>query len=166
MNILRVITCATVSANLLTVHTRVTTTHAAHSLTPKMTKLVSLTEAPSQAPPPLINVTETLTRSLPAAPVAAPSQAQQIESAVQAPIFQCIRFHENTNSYTWGWPRGTGDGGGVYQFEPQTWAYASQLPGALGGAWGSASPLQQDAAALALSRAQGFGAWADDGCVS
>ncbi len=87
-----------------------------------------------------------------------------IEQQVQAPIFRCIRYRENTNSYTWGWPHGTGDGGGAYQFEPQTWTYASQLPGALGGLWGSASPVQQDAAALALSRVQGFGAWISDGC--
>lgn len=87
-----------------------------------------------------------------------------IEEQVQAPIFRCIRYRENTNSYAWGWPRGTGDGGGAYQFEPQTWVYASQLPGALGGLWGSASPIQQDAAALALSRVQGFGAWISDGC--
>lgn len=85
----------------------------------------------------------------------------------------CIQGHENASRqpspYAWGYgpPTYSGDGGGAYQFESGTWALAASLPGALGGAWGSATPAQQDAAALAMHAydlAHGGNQWAGDGC--
>ena len=100
-------------------------------------------------------------------PVMLPSTTDRPSSYILVerdwPIWQCIRYRENTNSYAWG--GSSGDGGGAYQFEPPTWNYAVTLSGSLGGAWGSATPIQQDAAAQALARVQGYGAWRDDGCA-
>jgi len=75
----------------------------------------------------------------------------------------CVRQHENGwAGYAWGYPAGTGDGGGAYQFMPETWATANGL---YGGNIDDISAANQDNAFVALFDAEGTSPWAGDGCV-
>jgi hypothetical protein len=104
------------------------------------------TEAPApvvQTPPPA------------PVPVSSPSTTAQALAA-------CIRTAENDGNYTWGFPFGTGDGGGAYQFEPSTWIEAAGLAGVTPT---THSPAAQDAAFYALLAVDGTSPWDGDRCV-
>lgn len=121
-------------------------------------------------PPPPAPVAPTQGPSAPAAqPPAPPPPAPVVMSdllAAQPSTLQalaaCIRQAENDGSYEWGFPFGTGDGGGAYQFEPSTWDEAARLAGVTPATHGAAA---QDAAFLALYRADGTAPWQGDACI-
>lgn len=92
---------------------------------------------PAPPPPPSPSVTPSPQPTSTTQPAPQPTGSNVNTGALGA----CIRNAENGSSYAWG----TGNGGGAYQFEPGTWA--SYAPS---GAWGSASPAEQDAAFLAV----------------
>ena len=107
--------------------------------------------------PPVIDTTPT--------PVPISIGVDNLSTAAQSvqDLASCIRQHENGwAGYTWGFPAGTGDGGGAYQFMPGTWASANAL---FGGDINDLSPTNQDNAFLALFEAEGAGPWSGDGCA-
>jgi hypothetical protein len=75
--------------------------------------------------------------------------------------FDCIRQHENGGSYEWGFPTGTGDGGGAYQFEPGTYAEATALADEPDS---DITVVGQDNAAYAIWKVDGWSPWNGDGC--
>lgn len=117
---------------------------------------------PYVPPAPIRNVL-----SAPVAPIPIPVSTG-VDSLSSAPDFvqafaACVRQHENGwAGYTWGYPAGTGDGGGAYQFMPGTWATANQLDG---GNVDDVSPTNQDNAFVAIYNAEGTSPWAGDGCA-
>lgn len=75
----------------------------------------------------------------------------------------CIRQAENGyEGYTWGYPVGTGDGGGAYQFEEATWMTANRLDG---GNPYTHSSVNQDNAFLAIYEAYGVSPWEGTPCI-
>lgn len=90
------------------------------------------------------------------APAAAPV-ATSPDTSAPSSFQSCVRFRENSDSYSWG----DGNGGGAYQFEPGTWAEFAPA----GAQYGSASPAQQDQAFQNAVDAGDSGAWSQyDGC--
>ena len=89
------------------------------------------------------------------APSAAPSESAT--SSPESGFQSCVRFRENSDSYSWG----DGNGGGAYQFEPGTWAEYAPA----GAVYGAASAAQQDQAFDNAVAAGDSGAWSQyDGC--
>lgn len=104
---------------------------------PPLPKIIPAPPAPPAPPSPSPSATQDPQPTPTTQPAPQPTTGSGNTGALGA----CIRNAENGGSYAWG----TGNGGGAYQFEPGTWA--SYAPS---GAWGSASPAQQDAAFLAV----------------
>jgi hypothetical protein len=76
-------------------------------------------------------------------------------------FMSCIGRVENGGSYAWGYPFGTGDGGGRYQFEPETWLQAARWAGINPS---DHSPHAQDLAIEAEVAHTGKSQWAGDKC--
>lgn len=80
----------------------------------------------------------------------------------QGTTWDCIRQHESGGNYSWYGEVGSEGTYGAYQFKIPTWDYACQLAGIDPN---DHSAANQDAAAVALQKAQGWSPWAGDGCV-
>lgn len=92
------------------------------------------------------------------APAYTPTYQPTTQSSITG-YLPCVRFKESSDNYEWGYPTGTGDGGGAYQFERGTWDTVE--PDSL---YGNASAAIQDQAAEALYERDGSTPWSGDGC--